>query len=174
MKKLFLSITILVITGLVSTACVEYFYSNEFKFTLTVTLDKTEAIIGDTIIATAVFKDISTLSLAQKKPYEVELPDWIVAEGGKNKEDILRVVFTANEDFNWDDYLQPYKNIETKIKRKVKIKGGEAIKKEFKYTITEAKDLEVHAAAFYIEGDFHFYYGLIGFSDPVKITVKEQ
>ena len=110
MKKVFiLGLAILPLAGLLMTACQNNGGENEGgsrtsqngnvkevivgDFSLTVTLDKTVARIGDTVTATVVFKNLSNRDI------EAELPDWIAAEGFQNKEDILIAVFTSNRGF---------------------------------------------------------------------------
>ena len=144
-KSIILALAILPFTGLVSIACA---YSSEFRCSITVTLDKTEASKGDTVTATVVWKN---LNYDFRGDFEAELPNWIANKDGKSVEDMLYAVFTSNEDFNWNDELASYDH--TPVERpKILIKKDAVITKEFKHTITEPEDLVVHAASFYLLG----------------------
>ena len=170
MKKSFvLGLAILFVAGLFMTAC-RLITTSEFAPSLTATTDKTEAKIGDTVTVTVTFRDLSSQTM--NRHFDVELPSWIVAEGGENKEDILRVVFTPEEDFNWWDYAASKGN-ETGRRQTIRIRGGETIKKKFTHTITEAEDLYVNTAAFFIMGGWGRNNGLITFSAPIKIKVQQ-
>jgi len=140
-NKLFLGMAFLPLIGLVSMSCANIYPLGGWN--LTMKLDKTEARVGDTVTATVVFKNIGSGDMR-----EVELPKWIAAEGGRSKKDILRAVFTTEEDINWADYIPPSQGIDTKAIR-FTIKKDEEIRKTFTYIITEEEDLYVHAAAFF-------------------------
>ena len=165
-KSIILGLAILPFTGLVSMACVNY--TSEFRYSLTVTLDKTEASNGDTVTATVVYKNTNY------KDIEVELPEWIVAEGGRIKEDILRVVFTTEEYFKWADYIPSSQGIETKAIQLI-IKQNEEIKRTFTHTITAEDDLYVHAAAFFKYGVANNFLPATGknFNEPEIIKVQQ-
>jgi len=77
-NKFILGLAILPLIGLVSMACVGI--EDYFAYNLTVTLDKTEARVGDTVTATVVYKNKCAGDMR-----DVELPKWIAAEGGKSK-----------------------------------------------------------------------------------------
>ena len=173
-KSIILALAILPFTGLSMTCLDDY---PIFKSSITVTVDKTEARIGDTVTATVVWKNEN-----EGSDFEVELPNWIVNKGGKSVKDILYAVFTTQEDFNWLDEVKSYDN--TPVKRpKILLKKDAVIKKEFKHTITEPEDLEVHTSAFYLFGWDEVYnpadisyYGFHGLpkSEKIKVQIKEQ
>ena len=174
-KSLFLGLAILPFAGLLLMTC-SGVHTSEFKISLTMTLDKTEASIGDTVTATVVWKNLSS-------DVEVELPNWVTNRGGTSKEDILFAIFTTKEDINWPDELASYDN--TVVKRqKFTLEKDEVIKRTFTHTITEAEDLYVQAAAFffYFYDEIHDqphedkdYYGTKGdgFPKPIKINVQQ-
>ena len=169
-KSIILWLAILPFAGLVLTACDHFPF---FSYDLTITLDKTEARVGDTVSATVVYKNTCYADLR-----EVELPKWIAAEGGRSKKDILRAVFTSDEEFEWADYIPPSPVIDTKTIR-FKIKKDEVIRKTFTHTITSEEDLYVHAAAFFKYGVDESYYPMLVLSgtdlilNPVKIKVQQ-
>jgi len=138
MKKAFiLGLAIMPFAGLVSMSCANV--DGLFRWNLTLTLDKTEARVGDTVTATVVYKNTNYTDI------DVELPDWIVAEGGRYKEDMLRVVFTTEkDDYIWNGIPFAYSKA-----IRFKIKKNEEIKKTFSHTITAEEDLYVYAAAIY-------------------------
>ena len=146
MKKSFiLGLVILPIAGLFMTTCV---YQSLLLYKFEVTLDKTEARVGDTVTATV------TWVRKNKGNIEVELPNWIAAQGGKNVEDILYVVFSNKDEdnFNWYDVTSSY--YQENVKRpKIVIKEGEVIKKKFVHTIAFVEDLYVSAGFFYLDRD---------------------
>ena len=177
-KPLFLWLAFLPFTGLVLTVC------NTFgilapNITMTLTLDKTEARVGDTVTATVVLKNLEHVNI------EVELPNWIVNKGGKSKKDILYAVFNFKEDFNWIEELESgsYDHTVVKIPKFI-IKKDEEIKRTFKYTITAEEDIVVHARSFFLFSDDEFndifyegknYYTGIKWSRvPELITIKVQ
>ena len=157
------------VAGLFTIACIGH--EPIFKFDLKVTLDKTEARVGDTVTATVVYKNTND------KGIEVELPDWIVAEGGKSKEDMLVAIFTPEGEFKWSDFILAIHDVEPQKRPKFFLKKDEVVIRKFQHTIAEEENLEVNAGAF-------FYYGVYlentpGFKfrcfDPVKIKIiKEQ
>jgi hypothetical protein len=130
-------------------------------FSLTVTLDKTEARIGDTVTATVVFKNLSG------KDIEAELPDWIAAGGFRSKEDILTATFIPEgTDLAFEDILfEP--------RPKILIESGAVIERKFEYAITASGNLEVHAGAFFIAAAYPANsYGVQIVSGPIKILVQ--
>ena len=165
-KSIILTLAILPSIVLVSMACTTY--EPVFSYSLTVTVDKTEAHIGDTVTATVVWKNLN-----EGSDIEVELPYWIVNKGGKSKRDMLYSVFTTNEDFDWRNELESYDN--TPVKRpKFLIKKDEEIKRTFKHTITEPEDLYIYAAAFIHYGDQGGYDKLCRNYYPEKIIVNNE
>ena len=159
-----LGLAILPIAGLFMTTC----HYDIFELDLTVVLDKTEAKVGDTVIATAVLKSLLY------KDYIVELPYWLAAKGGKNKEDILYAVFTSKEDFNWSNELASYCH-EPVERPKILLNKDSVVKRKFEYKITSTEDMYVHVAVFFHLGGIGEQYGLVWTSDPKKIkVVKEQ
>lgn len=178
-KKLFLTTAILLFAGFI-TAC-----TTEFAYSLNVTVDKTEAKIGDTVTATVAFRHFASSGMNRRE--EIELPRWIVAEGGNRKDDILRVVFTPERDFEgdffWLGWEPPYPGNETTVRRTVRIRRGEEIRRQFRFTITETKDLYVQAAVFYFwsTGYLQRNWNELTVMDgliaaiwyPIKITVQQ-
>ncbi|MCL2138678.1 MAG: hypothetical protein FWH41_04010 [Treponema sp.] len=136
-KKFILGLAILPLIGLVLMTCAVT--DDVFRWKLTLPLDKTEARVGDTVTATVVYKNTNYDDM------DVGLSDWIVEEGGKRKEDMLRVIFTTEKD---DDIWKGIPFAYSKAIR-FKIKKNEEIKKTFSHTITAEEDLYVYAAAIY-------------------------
>ena len=175
-KLLILGLAILPFAGLLLMTCPGV-HTSEFKISLTMTVDKTEASIGDTVTATVVCKNTNYNSI------KIELPNWVTNRGGKSREDILFAIFTTKEDISWPDELASYDN--TVVKRpKFILEKDEVIKRTFTHTITEAEDFYVHAAAFFflfydeIHDQPHEdrdYYGTkgFGFPKPIKINVQQ-
>ena len=138
--SILLMTVILFFTGLIMMACPR----DEAPFlptgySVTLTLDKTEARVGDTVTATVVFRNLIGRDI------EAELPGWLSAQGGKNAEDILDVIFTPVGEFTWGDrdiYFEP--------RVKILIERGAVIERKFEHTITTIVDLEILAAAFFI------------------------
>ena len=174
-KPLILGLVILPFAGLLSMACAGV-NTNEFKISLTMTVDKTEASIGDTVTATVVCKNTNHGLI------KIELPNWVTNRGGKSKEDILFSIFTTKENINWPDELASYDN--TVVKRpKFILEKDEVIKRTFTHIITEAEDFYVHAQAFffYFYDEIHDlprkdkdYYGTKWFGFPKKIKINVQ
>jgi len=129
-------------------------------FSLTVTLDKTEARIRDTITVTVVFKNLSDIDI------EAELPDWIAAGGGRNKEDILDAVLLY-EGVEWG-----FLDILFKPRPKILIENGAVIERQFEFTVTEKKNFEVHAGAFFITQSTVYPEGMQTVSTSLKIKVQ--
>jgi hypothetical protein len=130
-------------------------------FSLTVTLDKTEAMIGDTVTATVVFKNLSDRDI------EAELPDW-VAKWGPIKENILSAIFTSDRDFVW-----MFPGVEALSRSKILIERGAVIERKFEHVITVKENLEVHAGAFCIaDTDTVNPHGVDIVSGPIKIKVQ--
>ena len=147
-KTLFLGLAILLFAGLFLMAC-----SDDFDevimgdFSLKVSLDKTRARSGDKVTATVTFKNLSG------KDIEAELPDWIAAEGGQTKEDILSAVFlTEGSEWGFNDILfgQPLP--------KIVIESGAVIEKNFEYIIKGSSNLRVQAGAFFISKSYPTYH----------------
>jgi len=110
-------------------------------FSLSVTLDKTEARIGDTITATVVFKNLSGRDI------EAELPDWIAAKGGQGIEDILQSILVP-EGLKWF-----FPSIKFEPRPIILIESGAVIERLFEHTVTESGDLEIRGGAFFITAD---------------------
>ena len=173
MKKPFvLGLAILFVAGLAMTACPRDIDTAPIglpDFSVKVTLDKTEARVGDTVTATVVFRNLRGGDI------EAELPGWIAERGGQGKEDILDVVFLLARDFNcvfpWDD---PHMIFEPRPK--ILIAREEVIKRKFEHIITVPEDLLVRAGAFFFTACSHLDgLGIQATSDLLKITViKEQ
>ena len=143
-KKQFLTLTAtLLLAGLFMMACIAVSKPGLPDFSVTVTLDKTEARVGDTVTATVVFRNLRGGNI------EAELPGWIAAKGGKSKEDILHVVFTPEENFDWFYYEQALICIKADVRQKFLIERGAVVEKKFEHTITVAGNLYVHAGAFF-------------------------
>ena len=167
-NKLFLTISIPLFAGLALTAC-ETANESVFGLSITVALDKTEARIGDTVTATVIYKNINNGSI------EVELPDWIVSEGGKNKQDMLIAVFSPEGDFNWHDYHANIPDVESQKRPKFLIKKYEVVMRIFNHTITETENIEVNAAVFFyygVGGGIGWSKGFVGNIKPAIIKVQ--
>ena len=167
------AIAVLLLCGVYVTGCVGADEENEFKhkntmevivgdFSLTVTLDKTEARIGDTVTATVVFKNLSDRDI------EAELPDWMAAGGARSKEDILSVAFIPV-----DSEIVFY-DIEAKPPLpKILIESGAVIERRFEYGMTGSGNLEVHAGAFFITAAYPTNsYGMQLAINPIKLKVR--
>ena len=130
-------------------------------FSLTVTLDKTEVNVGDTVTATVVFKNLIG------KDIEAELPDWIASGGGRSKEDILDAVL-LHEGVEWAfidiAFFGP--------KPKILIESGDIIERQFELNVTEKKNFEVHAGAFFITPDTVYSEGMQAVGTSLKIKVR--
>ncbi|MCL2410967.1 MAG: hypothetical protein FWC97_04915 [Treponema sp.] len=130
-------------------------------FSLTVTVNKTEASIGDTVTATVVFKNLGGRDI------EAELPDWIAAAGGKSVEDILDVVFVP-EGVEW-----AFVDISFEPRPKILIKSGAEIERQLEYTVTESGFLEIRAGAFFITTpETALKHGVQILSNPIRIRVR--
>jgi hypothetical protein len=167
MKKAFiLGTAFLLLAGLLTVACENKDEENgkrvaEDDFSLTVTLDKTVASIGDTVTATVVFKNLSGRDI------KAELPDWIASYGGKSKEDILEAEFIP-EGSEWGF-------IDIKFPRpKILIGRGDVIERQFERAVTELGNLEVRAGAFFIAAKYPTtnHIGMQIASDPIEILVQ--
>ncbi|MCL2042741.1 MAG: hypothetical protein FWG89_01230 [Treponema sp.] len=110
-------------------------------FSLSVTLDKTEARIGDTITAIVVFKNLSGRDI------EAELPDWIAAKGGQGIEDILQSILVP-EGVEWF-----FPSIKFEPRPIILIESGAVIERLFEHTVTESGDLEILGGAFFNTAD---------------------
>jgi len=176
MRKTFiLGIVILLLVGLLISAC----QNNENgslasrtatengkevivdDFSLTVTLDKTKARIGDTITATVVFKNLSGRDI------EAELPDWIAARGGRSKDDILSAVFVPEG----EKVSYPGVKFDGPLP-KVLIESETVIERKFEHTITESKNLEARAGAYFFTDTAESLSGLQIAINPIKIKVQ--
>jgi len=162
-KKLLLVPVILLFTGIVLLACTTGYGGDENitreGFYLKVTVNKTRVKVGDTVTASAIFKNLSG------KNIEAELPGWIAAEGGKSKDDILRT-FLAPSDNAFLDWSPP--DILFEPLPKILIKSGVEISQKFKYTLKESGIFVVVAGAFFIAGN-----DIIGYdwNDPGNVKI---
>ena len=168
-KKQFLTLTaILFFTGLFMMACPRDTAPIGLPdFIITVTLDKTEVRVGDTVTATVVFENIRGGDI------EAELPGWIAEKGGQTKKDILDVVFsTSRPGFLWenlDSLFEP--------RPKIFIERGAVIVREFEHIITASEDLYVTAGAFFITATCSYPNGSgikMRSSPPIRITVQQE
>jgi hypothetical protein len=100
---------------------------------------------------------------------EAELPDWVAADGGRNKEDILGAVFISYEDFEW-----AFNMIAVDQRPIILIENGAVIERKFGHVITESRDLKVHAGAFfYTATDAEDVYTFVKIvSGPIKMKVQ--
>ena len=131
-------------------------------FSLTVTVDKTNAKVGDTVTATVVFKNLGGRDI------EAELPDWIVTGNKQSKEDILYAAFASEMNFEW-----VFPSVGFEPLPKILIESGVVIEKTFEHKITSSKNLKVHAAAFFLTETYPTTgYGLQIESKPIKIKVQ--
>ena len=136
-------------------------------FSLTITLDKTEASIGDIITATVVLRNMGTRDI------DAEIPDWLVASKRKpiedfTAEDILVAPFFSGDDFRW-----VFRDIAVLNRPAILIKGGAVIKRQFEHVVTETGNLEVRAGAFFITPDNAAdNYGMQIVSGPLNIFVR--
>ena len=130
------------------------------SFSLMVTLDKTEVRIGETITATVIFKNLSGRDI------EAEIPDWIAANGGLSKEDIVTAIFAPiGAIWGFPDILFPNRP-------KILIESGLMIERKFEHTITESENFQVQAGAFFITPTDHEHtHGEKIFSNPIIIKV---
>jgi len=135
-------------------------------FSLTVTVDKAVARVGDTITATVAFKNLGDRDIVAYRP------SWMVAREHIEDftvEDILRVTFTTRDDFQWAFITA----IVTDDEPVVFIKSGAAIERQFEHTVSAPGNLNIHAGAFFITPETAA--DLFGFrisNGPVRITVQ--
>ena len=164
MKKSFvLGLAILFVAGLAMTACIGIAKPGALDFSLTVTLDKTETSVGDTVTATVIAKNVSGRRI------HAELPDWIAAEGGRYMEDILHVVFTPDGHFG---FLEDKQDILFEPRPSIIIERGAVLKRKFKHTIKKQEDFYVLAGVFYYTTNAQNFPGTQGLSNRILIKVR--
>ncbi|MCL2400862.1 MAG: hypothetical protein FWC91_14105 [Defluviitaleaceae bacterium] len=162
-NKLFLA-AILLFAGLFMTTC--FHDVDEIPFIVGVTVDKTEASIGDTITATVVFWNVSSRDI------KAQIPAWLVSIMNKpiedyTIEDILYVRFATEAHGMW-----PSREKDMEPLPSVFIEKGTVIKRQFEHIVTESKDIRVHAGAFFITSrSIHNtrVWQVFGYSEWIKV-----
>ena len=167
-KSLVLKPAALFIAGLFMSACpVDTTEAITDDFSLAVTADKTSAKVGDTVTATVVFKNLSGGDI------EAEIPDWLIGTLRKpiedyTVEDILFTYFITWDNFEWD-----FIDIAIFNRPVILIKSGAVIERQFKHTVTESKNIEIHAGVFFITTpETAMNYGWQIVCSPIKIRVR--
>jgi len=169
-KLLILGLAILLFAGLILLACAEEEDVIEDEvimgdFYLKVTLNKNRARIGDKIIATVTFKNLSD------KDIEALIPGWMHAIMRKpineyTVEDIIYIYINTQEIFDMD-----FLDIGNEGGPEILIESGALIIRQFEHTVYT--NLYVHASAFFIiPAEAINGRGRQIYCNPIKITVQ--
>ena len=157
MKKKLLAIAMMIVTMLlVLTACRNSYEYKEEDFRLTVTVDKTEARVGDTVTVTATFENLSGRNI------------WVRAGSPsvKRLEDVLQLGA-------WQEYRNVAFGVydDGGLLLRWRFKKDAVIEKQMEIVIQELSDYVASAAVIFRVGREHERKGIDG--ERVIIIVKE-